>query len=171
MARPLHGEYAPFYENYIGLAEGKNVQELITCYSDDLSYFINNLPEDKADFAYARGKWTVKDLVQHLIDAERVFTYRATRFSRKDTMHLSGFDENAYAANAGASARSLQNLKDEFTALRKSTDLLLQSFSGEQLSMKGTANNYPITVNALAFVIFGHIIHHRQIMEERYLNA
>lgn len=169
MARPVHGDFAPFYENYIGMAEGNTVQDLIARYSTELNTFIMSLPEAKADFAYAPGKWSVKDLLQHIIDTERVFTYRATRFSRKDTTHLPGFDENAYAANAAAATRSLQSLKEEFVVLRKATDIFLQSLSEEQLSLKGTANNYPITVNAVTFVIFGHILHHKQILEERYL--
>jgi len=107
--------------------------------------------------------------LQHVIDAERVFAYRALRFSRKDATPLASFDENAYAQNANAKERTLQSLKDEFNALRHATDLLLQSFNAEQLNSKGIASNKSITVNALAFIIYGHLLHHKKLIEERYL--
>ena len=169
MTRPLENEYASFYKNYIALAIGNNVEEIIENHSNTLNYFYNSLPETKADYAYADGKWTIKDLLQHLIDAERVFVYRATRFARKDSQSLLGFDENDYARNANACNRTLQSLKDELSALRASTNLFLASLNDEQLSQKGAANNNHITVNAIAFIIFGHLLHHKNIMEERYL--
>ena len=131
--------------------------------------FVTHLPEAKADYAYAENKWIVKDVIQHLIDAERVFAYRAMRFARKDQTNLSGFDENSYAVNANANARTLASLKEEFIAVRTSTDALIASFTEDQLQQKGMGNNNSITVNAVCFIIFGHIIHHQQILEERYL--
>jgi uncharacterized damage-inducible protein DinB len=169
MARPETIDYAEFYHTYIQKAEGNSPKELIEKYSFTLNNFINSLPESKAEFAYAEGKWTVKDLLQHLIDAERIFTYRALRFARKDATNLPGFDENLYASNSNTNDRTLDSLKEEFVAVRKSTDLFLLSLSEDQLQHKGLANNNPITVNAITFVIFGHILHHKQILEERYL--
>lgn len=107
-------------------------------------------------------------MLQHVIDAERVFSYRAMRISRNDSTPLPGFDENEYAKYSGASARSLSSLKEELAAVRNATDLLLQSFTEEQLAIKGTASNQPVTVNALAYIIYGHLIHHKNILEERY---
>lgn len=169
MPRPSENEYASFYKNYIALAIGNNIEDLITNHSQKINEFYNNLPESKADYAYADGKWTIKDLFQHLIDAERIFVYRATRFARKDNQDLLGFEENDYAANANAGKRSLQGLKDELAALRSSTNLFLQNLDNEQLQQVGKANNHPISVNAIAFIIFGHLLHHKNIIGERYL--
>ena len=169
MARPKEGDYASFYHNYIQKAVGENPKDLIEKYSVALNEFINHLPEAKADYAYAENKWTVKDVIQHLIDAERIFAYRALRFARKDATNLPGFDENSFAANANAGSRSLQSLQEEFKAVRKSTDLLLLSFTEEQLQQKGMGNNNSITVNAIAFITFGHLLHHKEILEDRYL--
>ena len=169
MTRPQPTEYASFYAPYISLALGNSVAEIIENYSQLIENFYNNLPEAKANYAYANGKWTIKDLLQHLIDAERVFTYRATRFARKDNQPLLGFEENDYANNANASNRNLQDLKEEFLALRKSTDLFLLSLNDIQLQQIGTANNNKITVNAIAYITFGHLLHHKNIIEERYL--
>ncbi|MBN8837810.1 MAG: DinB family protein [Sphingobacteriia bacterium] len=170
MARPATGDYAPFYHNYVEMAKGYSVKELIESYALPLNNFFQSLPDEKADYAYAEGKWTIKDLVQHIIDAERIFAYRALRFSRKDQTNLPGFDENAFAEHAHASERTFASLKEEFVAVRKSTDLLLQSFSEEQLLLSGLGNNNAITVNAICFIIYGHILHHKKILEERYLN-
>jgi uncharacterized damage-inducible protein DinB len=169
MARPQESDYAIFFNKYVQLPIGNSVQELIEKYSSALNEFINSLPELKADYAYAADKWTVKDVVQHLIDAERVFAYRVLCFSRKDQTNLPGFNENNFAANANAKSRSLASLKEEFAATRRSTDLLLLSFTEAQLQQKGTSNHHSITANAIAFIIFGHILHHKQILEERYL--
>ncbi|MFY7963810.1 MAG: DinB family protein [Chitinophagaceae bacterium] len=169
MPRPLENEYASFYKNYVALATGNNIDEVIANHSEKINEFYNNLPESKADYAYANGKWTIKDLLQHLIDAERVFVYRATRFARKDNQDLLGFEENDYAANANAGKRSLQGLKNELTALRSSTNLFLQSLDVEQLQQTGKANNHTISVNAIAFIVFGHLLHHKNIIQERYL--
>ncbi len=169
MPRPQQNEFASFYAKYIALATGENISEVIQNHSAAINEFYNSLPESKADYAYALGKWTIKDLLQHLIDAERVFIYRATRFARKDSQGLLGFEENDYAANANVSKRTLQGLKDELTALRKSTDLFLESLDEQQLQQIGSANNNPVSVNAIAFIVFGHLLHHKNIIEERYL--
>jgi len=169
MQRPLENEYASFYKNYIALATGNNINDVIVNHNNTISKFYSNLPEEKADYAYAEGKWTIKDLLQHLIDAERIFVYRATRFARKDNQSLLGFEENDYAQNANAITRTLQSLKEELSALRKSTNLFLENLNDDQLAQNGAANNNLITVNAIAFIIFGHLLHHKNIIEERYL--
>jgi len=169
MTRPQTTEYTSFYAPYISLATGNSIAEVIANHSQVIDKFYNNLPEEKANYAYAIGKWTIKDLLQHLIDAERVFIYRATRFARKDNQPLLGFEENDYANNSNASNRNLQDLKNEFLALRKSTDLFLLSLNDNQLQQIGTANNNTINVNAIAYIVFGHLMHHKNIIEERYL--
>lgn len=170
MARPSIGDYASFYQAYIAKTEGcDSVTALIERYSNEINAFIISIPDEKAHYAYAENKWTVNDLLQHMIDAERIFTYRALTFARKDDKNLPGFDENEYAATANANGRTLQSLKEEFTAVRKSTDTFFVSLTEEQLQTQGKANNNPVTVNAIAFITFGHVLHHIQILKERYL--
>lgn len=169
MARPQPNDYAAYYGTYISKANGDSVKEIINTYSEPMMQFYTSLPEDKADYAYADGKWTIKELLLHIIDAERIFSYRALRIARQDKTALPGFDENAYAPVSKAAERSLQSLKDEFAAVRKATDILISTFDEEQLSQTGTASNNPVTANAIAFIIFGHMLHHKQVIEERYL--
>lgn len=169
MARPQQGEYGAFYQTYIDKTKSDSVKSLIENNSSALAHFVMNLPESKADHAYAEGKWTIKDLLQHMIDTERIMVYRALTIARNDKFNLPGFDESNYAIAAKASTRTLQSLKEEFAAVRKSTDLFLLSLSEEQLQQKGIANNNPITVNSLVYIIYGHALHHMQIIEERYL--
>jgi uncharacterized damage-inducible protein DinB len=169
MARPQKGEHGEFYQKYIDKTIGDSVESLVGNHSASLNIFINNLPESKSDFAYSEGKWTIKDLLQHMIDTERIMSYRALTFARKDAQNLPGFDENDYAIAANAGNRSLQSLKDEFVAVRKATDLFLLSLNEEQLHQTGKANTHVVKVNSIAFMIFGHALHHQQILEERYL--
>ena len=131
--------------------------------------FLEEVPKKKIDFAYAPGKWTIKELLQHIIDAERVFTYRALRFARKDATPLSGFDENSWAANANATVRDWKTLVGEFKAVRKSTQYLYGSFSDDQLKSAGEASGHQINVLALGFITAGHVAHHMKIIKERYL--
>jgi len=169
MPRPAPQDAAAFYHGYINNAKGNTVQEVIASHSSEIHDFYNNLPEAKADYAYAPGKWTIKQVLQHIIDAERIFTYRALRIARKDTTPLPGFDENSYADNDGSKNRTFQSLKDELNAVRSATDMLFSNFSETQLSETGTASGKSITANALAFITYGHLLHHKNILEERYL--
>lgn len=169
MPRPETNDYAAFYNTYVSKVAGDDVAAVIRKYADELQAFYCGLPDDKGDYRYAEGKWSVKELLQHVIDAERIFAYRALRIARHDATPLPGFDENAYTPVSGASRRTLQSLKDEFLAVRKATDTLLLSLDDEQLSQRGTASGQPVTANAIAFIIFGHMLHHQQIMKERYL--
>ncbi len=169
MARPQAGDFGTFYQAYINLASSENIESLIANYSKTILDFIENIPEAKADFSYADGKWTVKQLLQHMIDTERIFVFRAITFARKDTVALAGFDENLYANNAPATNRSLADLKKEFSLVRQSTDLFLLSLTDENLHQKGTASNNNITVNSIAFIIFGHNLHHVKVLQNCYL--
>src|SRR6476469_682733 len=117
MSRPAEGEFLPYYQRYIDKAKGETIAEVISNHSQEINNFISSLPESKADYAYAEGKWTIKELVQHLIDAERVFVYRAMRFARKDSLPLQGFDEDMYAKNSFATERNWKDLLDDFFAL------------------------------------------------------
>ncbi|HPH23531.1 MAG TPA: DinB family protein, partial [Chitinophagaceae bacterium] len=145
-----------------------SIQELIANHSHTILQFIQAIENNNADFAYAENKWTVKQVLQHMIDTERVFVYRILSFSRKDATPLPGFDENTYAANADVQHRTLDELKEEFSLLRKSSDIFFASLQTEQLEAIGIANNNSITVNALCYIVFGHALHHIEILKERY---
>ena len=169
MSRPTPGTYPAYFENYISKVLANTVLEALEKYGVDVIERFKAIPADKASYAYAEGKWTLKEMLQHIIDTERIFAYRAVAIARKETIGLPGFDENSYAANSKANSRNWDSLLEEFSAVRNATDLLLTSFDEEQLSQQGTTNNNPTTVNAIAFIIYGHILHHLNIINERYL--
>ncbi len=145
------------------------VAEAVDKYGKRIVSFFKDLSVDKADHRYAEGKWSLKEMLQHIIDAERIFTYRTLSIARKDQAPLPGFDENAYAANSKADQRSWQSLLEEFEAVRQATDILLKTFDDEQLAQSGITNQNPTTVHSICYVIFGHILHHINIVNQRYL--
>lgn len=162
-------EYAPFFEGYIQAAKEVNlIEELEICLHEFIR-FVQNIPMDKFDYRYAEGKWTIKEIIQHLMDTERIFTYRALRIARNDQTPLAGFDENDYVANSNANERNLQGLLTEMAVVRQATLSLFKSFSKEQLQRIGTASNHSISVRAIGFIMIGHQKHHQQIFQERYL--
>ena len=131
--------------------------------------FYLSLPEEKANYAYLPEKWTVKEVLQHVIDGERIFSFRVLSFARGEKATLNPFDEDEYASQSEAGRRTLQSLKEEFKAARLSSDLLLQSLSENQLQKMGNYNGQKLSVNALCFILFGHVLHHKAVLEERYL--
>ena len=162
-------EYAPFYAGYIEAAANTNlIEELEICLHEFIR-FVQNIPMDKFDYRYADGKWTIKEIIQHLIDSERIFSYRALRISRNDKTPLPGFEENDYVANTNAKDRNLQGLLTEMAVVRQSTLSLFKSFSKEQLLLLGTASDFAVSVRAIGFIVIGHQKHHQQIFKERYL--
>lgn len=169
MALLAAGTFPPFFANYIHLVEADTIAGAIEEYSEKIIHFFEEIPTEKVDYRYADGKWTVKELLQHVIDAERIFAYRALRISRHDPTPLPGFDEGLYVSASNASARSWESILEEFKAVRKSTDLLLESFTPDHLKQSGITNDHPNTTLAVSFVIFGHILHHIIIITERYL--
>lgn len=169
MARPKPTDFPEYFARYISRVDTDNLAEAVAKYSGALDAFFTGLPESKADYAYAAGKWTLKEVLQHIIDTERVMSYRVLRIARNDKTPLASFDENSFAANAPVDRRSLDELKEEFKAVRKSTDLLIKSLSDEQLSYSGTASNLPVTANAVGYIVYGHMLHHKAIIEEKYL--
>ncbi|MDU8886159.1 DinB family protein [Yeosuana sp. MJ-SS3] len=162
-------EYLPYYSSYIGKA---NCSDLINGLEDSLGNtlsFFNSIPNEKFEYQYSEGKWTIKEIIQHIIDAERVFTYRALCFAREDKTPLPSFDENNYAKVCKANSRSVKSLINEYAASRKSTILLFKSFSDDTLKNIGVASGGEMSVRAIAFVIVGHEKHHVDIIKERYL--
>lgn len=169
MSRPQSAEFPSYFARYVSQVATDSVAEAIQRYAAVLNDFYTSLPEDKANYRYAEGKWTIKELLQHVIDAERIFAYRILCISRKDKTPLASFDEDSYAQHAQADKRSFASLKEEFVAVRRSSDLLLTSLSQEQLAEQGTASNLSVTANAIGFILFGHLLHHKAVLEERYL--
>ena len=167
--RPDLSRVGPPFHNYINQVAEDDVIEAFYRQSVAFFRFLETIPVEKYDYRYAEGKWSIKDVLQHIIDAERVFAYRALRFARKDATPLPGFDENLFAANAKADKRSWDKLVEEFTVVRRSSELMFQSFDEEQLQSGGICSNHPTYVLALGFVIVGHAVHHQKITNERYL--
>lgn len=162
-------EYSGGFATYIKEAGNVNLIEELEISLHDFIRFVQNIPLDKFDYRYAKGKWTIKDIIQHVIDCERIFAYRALRFSRNDKTPLPGFEENDYANNTNSNSRSIQELLTELSALRHSNLLFYKSLSEEQLKYIGTASGNLISVRALGFAIIGHQKHHQKVFQERYL--
>lgn len=164
-------EYASFYRPYIEvlLNNDHDIIENLRISMIKFEQLLTNLDTDKQLYQYAEGKWTIKEIIQHLIDAERVFSYRALRFARKDQIDLAGFDENAYVDNSKANKRNYQDLVDEFIALRKSTIFLYQSFSKQTMLNIGMASGSQMSVRALGYITSGHLLHHLKVITNRYL--
>jgi hypothetical protein len=169
MAEKIDALAAEFYQNYISKAPDNNVVKAIQKNSRNFRRLLKKIPKKNHDFAYAEGKWTIRELVQHVIDAERVFSYRATSIARKDPTPLPSFDENVWAVNSQASGRGWKDMVEEFRALRQANQILFNSFSEEQLRSIGVASNKEINVLALGYIIAGHTEHHLDILKERYL--
>ena len=168
MKRPSEGDYAPFYAAYI-----KNVpDDAIKAFGEQLhttNTFFKSIPEDKIDYRYAEGKWSIKEIVGHLIDNERVMSYRALAISRNEKQSLPGFDENDYIRESNYSKRDYSDLVEELKKVRESNLLMFKNFSEEILDRRGIANNSEVTVRAILFIITGHELHHINIIKERYL--
>jgi uncharacterized damage-inducible protein DinB len=169
MPKPTPGTYPVYFDNYISLVDTDSLKDALDRYSPEIIKFFRNIPVEKESYRYAEGKWSIKEMVQHIIDAERVFAYRAMCIARGDKTSFPGFDENTYAANSKADERSWDDLLSELDCTRQSTNMLLQSFDEEQLQQEGTTNGSRNNVNAIGFVIFGHILHHVRVVQQRYL--
>ncbi|MGB8193536.1 MAG: DinB family protein [Chitinophagaceae bacterium] len=160
---------AEYYQTYIKLAPDENVVKALQRNSKNFRKLLRKIPGKKIDKAYAEGKWTIKEMLQHIIDAERVFAYRAITFARKDAASLPSFDENEWANNSFAAQRDWKEMIDEFKSLRAATERMYESFDDAQLRSTGTASNKEINVLALGYILSGHVEHHINILKERYL--
>jgi uncharacterized damage-inducible protein DinB len=164
-------EYTPYFEQYLQLVsnEGKSIIEYLIDSQKKFESLLRNLPLEKHNFSYAEGKWTMKELIQHIIDTERIFSYRALCFARNDSTSLPGFDQDVFADNDNANDRNYYDLLDEMAVLRKSSVQLYKSFSDEALLRIGVASDNKMSVRALGYLFSGHQIHHLNIVKERYL--
>ena len=166
MESPVLPAYA---QRYISLVQKDRLPDAIKKNTKTFRKLLKQIPAKKIDYSYAPGKWTIKQLLQHIIDAERVFAYRALWFARKDVQPLPGFDENSWAASADVSARSWNDMVEEYKLVRKATALLFNSFKPKDLHATGLSNNFEISVGALGYLCAGHVAHHIKIIEERYI--
>ncbi len=164
-------EYAPYFEQYIKLVskDGKSILESLQSSQEVFDQVLRNVPAEKHGFSYAAGKWTLKEVIQHIIDTERIFCYRALCFARNDKTVLPGYDQDVFVENDTANARDYYELLEEMAVLRKSTIQLYRSFSEEALARVGSASNSEMSVSALGYLFSGHQIHHIHIVKERYL--
>lgn len=162
-------EYNPFYQTYID-ACGKNglVEGLINNLNFSLKFF-NSIPTDKQEYSYNVGKWTIKELLQHLIDSERIFAYRALRIAREDKTNIPGYEHNDYVPVSRANNRNYSDLVEEFNLVRLSSIALFKSFDNQMLLNIGLANNDTISVRAIGFIMVGHYNHHIKVIKEKYL--
>jgi hypothetical protein len=168
MPRPSATEYNSFFQTYLNYTSGKDYNILVQQYHERITESWAAIPAEKVNYAYAEGKWTIKQMLQHVIDTERIFAYRALAIARKEPASLLGFDENEYAKNGTAAHRNWKDMLIEWRVVRQSTNLLFASFTEEQLKLTGTANGNPISVNAIGFILFGHALHQLHILKERY---
>ncbi|WP_117883586.1 DinB family protein [Aureibaculum luteum] len=164
-------EYASFFQPYVDIL-GENSKGVINNLEDSLNralLVLENISEPKQSYRYEEGKWTIKELVQHIIDSERVFGYRALTFSRNDTTLLPGFDENDFVKYSNANDRSYGEMLEELKVVRLSTILLFTSFDASDFINVGVASGKSMSVKALGYIVSGHLLHHLKIIEERYL--
>ncbi|OIQ23915.1 DinB family protein [Lacinutrix sp. MedPE-SW] len=162
-------EYIPYFQTYINKLGDLVLLDSLEDGLEKTINFFQSIPEDKHEYRYAEGKWTIKEIINHLIDSERVFCYRALRFSRNDTTPLSGFDHDDYVLNSNANKRTVKALLEEYSLIRQATIKMFQTFDSSVLKLKGQAGSGTVSVRALGFLIAGHEKHHCQIVEERYL--
>ena len=171
LQRPLEGEYSPYYATYISKVPDGDVLETLTRQLDEMQKVLRSIPEDRGGFRYSPEKWSIREVIGHLIDSERIFAYRALRFARGDVNPLAGFDQDEYVRASGSDRRTIADLASELEYVRRGTIAMLGSFEEAAGERRGKANNNEISVRALAWVIAGHERHHLEILKERYLSS
>ncbi len=169
ITKPQSSEYNAWYENYIRQTPEGNILELLTQNQKNTPDLFRNIAESKANFAYAEGKWTIKEILGHIIDSERVFAFRLFWFLRKGDAPMPSFDQDEFMKNAHFANRTLKSLADEFAAVRESTLFIVREISEKDLAVQGIMSGNPVSIRALLYIIAGHEIHHLTILKERYL--
>jgi hypothetical protein len=169
LTRPLPGEYAEEFAPYLAEAQEGEALVLLKAQLEEVADLFSRLSEAQGAHRYAPGKWSLKDLIQHLSDSERIFAYRCLRIGRGDTTPLPGFDENTFAASASADERAIADLLADFRATRLSSLELFRSFTDGAWMQSGTSNNRTITARCIPYICLGHVAHHLTIIRERYL--
>jgi hypothetical protein len=169
--RPAPGDYAPYAEKYVSLIAGSDILETLKTHLKQTTTLFSGRSERDGNFRYAPDKWTVKEVLGHIIDAERVFAYRALRIARGDQTPLAGFEQDDYVRGARFGDRKLADIADEYLDVRQASLSLFSSLDENAWLRRGIASNNPVTVRAIAFIIAGHELHHRNILNERYFPA
>ena len=170
MTRPEKTEYYEYYDTYVALVNETDIVAAFESQLSEMSELFNSIPEEKSASAYAEGKWTIKELVGHLIDGERMFGYRALRISRGDETPIEGFEQNLYTENAPFNDYKFSDLVEEFELVRQSSVLFFKHLKETDWTRAGTASGNPVSVRALAYIMVGHVRHHANILRDRYLN-
>ena len=167
--RPNPDEFPEHYAKYIARVPQGDIISTLETQLRDAAAMLGAIPDERGTLRYQPGKWSINDIVVHLSDAERIFTYRALRFARGDRTALPGFAENDYAAAAGADGRDLHELVEEFATVRRATLSLLRSFDPEVWTRRGISNGAEVSVRAFAYIMAGHVLHHLGVIQERYI--
>lgn len=170
MERPDKSEYDPYYERYISLITEDDPIAALAAQPTELQDMFTALPDEKGTYRYDDGKWSIKEVLGHLIDGERIFAYRVFRIARADETPIEGFEQDGYIENAHSNDRSFGGLLEEFNLLRRANLIFFDHLRDEQWRFVGVANNARISVRAIAFIMAGHVRHHTNILSERYLN-
>ena len=170
MIRPDLEKVPEFYKGYVDQVKNDDLYFILEDSNRQMLRVIASIPESKGEFRYAPDKWSIKELLCHIIDAERIFAYRTLRFARNDKTPLPGFEEKDYAPQANAHSRTVSQIAGEMERVRKTTIDLFNSFTPEMLQRRGTASNVVLSVLNMGFIIPGHETHHRKVLESRYLS-
>jgi uncharacterized damage-inducible protein DinB len=171
VSRPQPGEYAPYYERYISLVKGEGILDILDQQRRDTLLLLSGRDEQDGDYRYAPGKWSAKEVLGHVCDTERIFAYRALRISRADATPLEGFEQDDYVRDGPFAKITLCDLVEDFIAVRRATISLLRNLDEASWLRRGIANKVEVSVRALAYIICGHEVHHRGILEEKYFAA
>lgn len=171
VTRPQSDEYAPYYEKYVALIPGEDIIGTLDAQRVQTAQLLAARSERDGNFRYAPDKWSVKEVIGHVSDAERIFSYRLLRIARGDATPLASFEQDNYIATGAFGERSLADMAAELAAVRAATMTLVQSLPTEAWARLGTASNNPVSARALAYIIAGHELHHRRILEEKYFPA
>jgi uncharacterized damage-inducible protein DinB len=171
VTRPQAGEYAPFYDHYVSLIEGEDILDTLDQQRRQMMLLLSCREEDEGNFRYAPGKWSAKEVLGHICDTERIFAYRALRIARADATPLESFEQDDYVCNGPFAQRPVADLIEEFIAVRRATISLLRNLDEAAWLRRGVANKNEVSVRALAYIIAGHELHHRKILEEKYFAA
>jgi len=169
LSRPQPGEYAPYYDRYISLVQGNDILAALDEQRRQMLLLLSGRTEEEGNFRYASDKWSLKEVVGHLNDSERVFAYRALRIARNDSTPMEGFEQDDYVKFGPFGRRSLEDLIEDYIGVRRATLTLFRNLDDEAWTRRGVANKNEVTVRALAYTIAGHELHHRRILQEKYL--
>ena len=169
MTAPETDEFDPYYQGYISQVPSEGLFPMLDAQDADLRSLVGELTEDRGSHSYAEGKWTIKELLSHIIDGERIFSYRLLRISRGDMTPIEGFEQDGYIENSNANNRTFADLLDEFSSQRRSNMILMRNLTEDGWHRKGIANGVEISVRALAYIMAGHVRHHQNILADRYL--